>query len=226
MEWIYYGIVVVLITMATILMAKLRKKFIAEVATILYQKQDGEAYLKQLQGWKAKIFIDRKMRMFMMVDGYLLNNELQAVTSLFQELELTRLSITKKIGLYKKEVEVYVDAGFGEKAIKANATLQQLCSEIKNEELQRMAEEMDDLVEININHNGDLAEKMVSKGKQITSKVGKSIYYYRAAKCYYFKGNDVTSLKYLEKAKQNSGQSLLSKHIEECLKDQSLFYAK
>lgn len=204
----------------SLIQTKGRKSFLKKLSVLLYKEMNGDAFLALLNSFSGKLYMNAKTRLFMSVDGHLLKNDSASAIQALQLLETKSLSLAKKIGLYKKQVDVYLDAKQYDLAIAANEKLQAIISGNTTEaQLLTMAKEADELVEINAKQNGELAEVMVEKAKLMTNKFAQSIYYYRAAKCYYFKKNEAKVIKYLEEAKRKSSKGVWLEHIELCLKD-------
>ena len=63
-------------------------------------------------------------------------------------------------------------------------------------------------------------ERLMNAIKKQTNKFTKGIFYYRAAKCYYYGNDEKNVQKYLEHAVQNvTGE--WRKHVEACMEDHS-----
>lgn len=223
MNWMLYGTLALACVGLSYGKIKMRESFLKELSVILYKNFDANAYLSKLESFKAKWLLDHKTRLFMSVEGYLLKNQIDQVIKIFKEMESKRLSFSKKLGLYKREVEVYMDAKLNDEALEANKKLQALSQTVNHSTVNIVAEELNDLVEINILHNADLAEKMVEKASSSSSDLIKEVYYYRAAKCYYFKKNQDKIDKYLKKAHSASRKTIWSQHIEACMQDNNNF---
>ena len=91
---------------------------------------------------------------------------------------------------------------------------------IKDANMDVISEEANTLIEVYCNRNASYAEIMVEKAKKQTNKFTKGIFYYRAAKCYYYGNDEKNVQKYLEHAVQNvTGE--WRKHVEACMEDHS-----
>lgn len=97
-----YGGMALLMVVLSVIHSKLRKSFLARLSHSLYVEMDGNAYLNTLNSLQAKLFMRQKTRLFMSVDGYLLNNDLAKAIEVLQKLEKKSLSYAKTLGLYKK----------------------------------------------------------------------------------------------------------------------------
>ncbi|MGB4985827.1 MAG: hypothetical protein WBO70_08650 [Erysipelotrichaceae bacterium] len=220
--WIYI-IVAGLFILETLIQRVLSKRFVEDLAYLLYEKGDAKAYLEKLDSFSGKFFIGKKKRKFMSIDGYLLLDDKAKIDEIFDELENTNLSYAAQVGLLQKQIQYWVKNKQCERANKANDLLQVMGAKINDPQMKLMAEECNALVQINCNNNGDLVKEMIAKGDASTSDFGKAIYYYRAAKCYYFKKDKAMMDKYLKEAQLKAAGTPLLKHIELCIKDNSMF---
>lgn len=216
--WIYILIGLVLIVI--IIMQQLSvKKYLKDLSSLLYEKQDGKAYLDKLNSFQGKLSMSGNKRLFMAIDGYALMDDTASIEKAFKELETKKLSYGSQIGLYQKEVQYYVQARKFDEAIKANNSLQELGALINDQKMTTILDEANVLVEIYCNRNGSLAKEMVKKAESANTKLLKGIYYYRASKCYYYLNDKANTTKYLKEAQLKLSGTSWGKHVDMCLED-------
>ena len=220
-EIIFYCLIGVLLLLMILVVQVNNKRLLKDLSKILYVDLDADKYIKTLDSLKAKFLLSKKSRLFASIDGYALKDDATKIEEVFNTLEKKRLSYGNKIGLYQKEVQFYTQAKMFDKAIKANETLQELGSKINDVTMTSILEEAQTLIEIYVNRNGDYAKIMVAKGDAATQAMVKGFYYYRAAKCYYFKADKVNTIKYLKECQLKCPKTYLGDHAAECLKDQT-----
>ena len=218
-----YIILAVIVIVAVIVKTYCSHRFINKLSKLLYEDMDGEKYLAALDSFEGRFFLNRKKRIFMRVDGYALLDDAEMIEKTFEELDKTKLSYGSKIGLLQKEINYYVKVKHCEKANQLNKEIQSLGSQIKDEAMADILFECNAIVEINCNHNGDLAKAMVEKGDNSQAGMIRALYYYRAAKCYYFKNDKEKMHKYLKEAQLKAPNTAISKQAEACEQDATKF---
>ena len=87
MDWLVYLLIALLMLVLSLLFSMSKRNFYKLLADILYKQHNGELYLKEINSFKGKVFLNKKTRLFMSIDGYLLNNDINETINIFHELE-------------------------------------------------------------------------------------------------------------------------------------------
>ena len=103
----------------------------------------------------------------------------------------------------------------------ANNIIQDLAKQVEIEDLNKIAINCNALIEIYVNHNGSLANEMVKYGDEATINTIKGTYYFRAAKCYYYRKDNKLTDKYLLKAQKYLENTPTVNIINRCINDHS-----
>lgn len=215
-NWMIYVSITVVCILFFVSFSIFKKKYIKEMSKTLYADNNPDLYLKRLDNIEGKIFVNKKMRLFRKIDAYAMKNDKDNILNIFKELESLKLSFGQKVNLYEKEVEYYINQKIYDKAIEANKNLQDLAKQLDVEDLQKIAINCNALVETYANKNGSLANEMVKYAEKANIVTVKGTYYFRAARCYYYRNEPKLVDKYLEKAYDNLAKTSLASTILAC----------
>lgn len=217
--WMIYVSIAVVMIIIFVTFSSLKKKFIKDMSKTLYADGNADEYLRRLDNLEGKIFLNKKVRLFRKIDGYAMKNDSNGVVETFKELETLKLSFGQEVSLYEKEVDFYINNKMHEQAKVANDKIQELASKVEIPDLQKIADNCNALIDIYINKNGKLANEMVKMGDEATIETVKGTYYFRAAKCFYFKKDNKMVEKYLNKALKNLNKTSMGPIVAECIED-------
>lgn len=218
-SWLMYLIIAVVIVLVFVIFSLLKKNYIKDMSKTLYADANPDLYLKRLDNIEGKIFLNKKVRLFRKIDAFAMKNDKENVINIFKELESLKLSFGQKVSLYEKEVDYYANKKMFEEAKQANNIIQDLAKQVEIEDLNKIAINCNALIEIYVNHNGSLANEMVKNGDEATIDVIKGTYYFRAAKCYFYRKDNRLTEKYLLKAQKYLEKTPTGPIINQCLKD-------
>lgn len=219
MPWYIYVSIAVIFFLIFILFSQLKKKYIKDMSKTLYAEQNVDVYLQRLDNIEGKIFLNKKVRLFRKIDAYAMKDDVDAIVNTFKELETLKLSFGQEVSLYEKEVSFYTNKKMYEQAKVANNKIQELAKKVEIEDLQKIADDCNALIEIYINKNGSLATEMAKHGDDATIDAVKGTYYFKAAKCYYYRKDNKMTDKYLNKALDNLRKTSWGPIISECIQD-------
>ncbi len=218
-QFIVYALVGVLLILIIVVMQVNSRKFLQDLAILLYEKKDARTYLKKIDSFEGKIFLNSKKRLFNSIDAYIMLNEKHKVEEIFRTLEHKHLGYGSKIGLYQKEVQYYVQQRKFEQAKEAYDILMDLGTKINDKNMAKLLEEATELVEIYVNRNGTYAKVMVEKYNYEPNLMLKGIYAFRAAKCFYYLDDKNKVEKYLKECRSKCKGSIYAKQADLCLND-------
>lgn len=219
--WMIYVAVAVVMMLIFVVFSLLKKKYIKDMSKVLYVDNDVDTYLNRLDNIEGKIFLNKKVRLFRKIDGFAIKNDVQGVVDTFKQLESLKLSFGQEVSLYEKEVDFYINNKMYEQAKVSNDKVQELSSRVEIPDLQKIADNCNALIDIYVNKNGKLANEMVKMGDEATIETVKGTYYFRAAKCFYYKKDNKMVDKYLNKALKNLNKTSWGPIIAECIEDHS-----
>lgn len=217
--WMIYVAVAVVMMLIFVIFSLLKKKYIKDMSKVLYVDNDVDTYLNRLDNIEGKIFLNKKVRLFRKIDGFAIKNDVQGVVDTFKQLESLKLSFGQEVSLYEKEVDFYINNKMYEQAKVSNDKVQELSSRVEIPDLQKIADNCNALIDIYVNKNGKLANEMVKMGDEATIETVKGTYYFRAAKCFYYKKDNKMVEKYLNKALKNLNKTSWGPIIAECIED-------
>lgn len=217
--WMIYVAVAVVMMLIFVVFSLLKKKYIKDMSKVLYVDNDVDTYLNRLDNIEGKIFLNKKVRLFRKIDGFAIKNDVQGVVDTFKQLESLKLSFGQEVSLYEKEVDFYINNKMYEQAKVSNDKVQELSSRVEIPDLQKIADNCNALIDIYVNKNGKLANEMVKMGDEATIETVKGTYYFRAAKCFYYKKDNKMVEKYLNKALKNLNKTSWGPIIAECIED-------
>lgn len=220
-SWLLYIIIAVLIILVFVLFSLFKKNYIKDMSKTLYVNTNPDLYLKRLDNIEGKIFLNKKVRLFRKIDAFAMKEDKKSVINTFKELESLKLSFGQKVSLYEKEVDYYVNQKMFDEAKIANNNIQDLAKQVEIEDLNKIAISCNALIEIYVNHNGSLANEMVKYGDEATINTIKGTYYFRAAKCYYYRKDNKLTDKYLLKAQKYLENTPTVNIINRCINDHS-----
>lgn len=218
-RFVIYIIIAIIFALIFIIFSKLKKNYIMNMSKILYVDNNPDLFINKLESIQGKIFINKKTRLFRLIDAYALKQDINLVIKVFKELEAKKLSFGQKVSLYEKEVSYYVQNQKYEEAKTANDKVQELAKQVEIQDLQAIAKDCQALIEVYVNKDGSLASVMADNGDKANIDSVKGTYYFRAAKCYYYRNDNKMIEKYLEKAQKYLNKTSLKNVIEECIKD-------
>lgn len=218
-RFVIYLVIAIIFALIFILFSKLKKNFIIKMSKILYADNNPDMFIKELGSFKGKLFINKKTRLFRLIDAYALKQDSDSVVKIFKELESKKLSFGQKVSLFEKVVNYYVQIQKYDEATIANDKIQELSKQVEIQDLQNIAKDCQALIDIYINKDGSLATIMADNGDKANIDSVKGTYYFRAAKCYYYRNDNRMIEKYLEKANKYLINTSMKSTIEECIKD-------
>lgn len=218
-NYIPYIVVAIIFVLMCVFFDSRKKKYIKGMSKTLYADTNPDLYLERLDNVEGKIFLNKKVRLFRKIDAYAMKNDKENVIKTFKELESLKLSFGQEVSLYEKEVNYYVNQKMFEEAKVANNKVQELNTKVEIEDLNKIAVECNSLIEIYVNKNGSLANEMVKYGDEATIDTVKGTYYFRAAKCYFYRKDNKLTEKYLLKAQKYLEKTSTKPIIDKCIKD-------
>lgn len=186
------------------LMNQMMRRLMVRLSEILYKDVDPQKYLEVLNSWQGKMFFSRKTRSLMAVDAYLMLNQRDEVEKIFSELDQMKLNPGNKMALAQKELSYYVDAHQYDKALAAFEQLKETSAKFKQEQVSSIMKECTYLVEIYIHHNTDYLDEILDLAGKMKNDFYQGIFLYRAAKLYYYKGDEENCRIKLKEAKEKT----------------------
>ena len=199
-----------------------RNKLMKKLSKLLYVDNKPQEFLDQINGFWGKVFFSKSIRQFQSLDAYILLQNYDSAEQMMHDLEGQKLSYGSKINLYEKETQYYIQNGNYEEGRKSNATLQELGKQISDPRMDSILDECNTLVKVYADKDGSQAHHLVEKGDAVEQKSMKGLYYYQAAKCYWYQKDKANTDKYLKKAQLNlCGSDTWDKHIDKCMHDYS-----
>ncbi len=166
------------------------KNQIMKLTKLLYQDNNAEGFLNELNSWQTKLFFPKKMQAMMKIDAYLMQGEVEKSKELFNELDKYRIRPGDEFYVRQKEVAFYVDLKDAKNSEKAYNRMREIYDSFKDKtSYDSVMKESEFIYEINIKKNYHYLEEMLERAKNAQADFSQGIYLYRAAKCYYFKGD-------------------------------------
>lgn len=204
------------------------RSLIMKLTKLLYQDNNPEGFLKQLNSGMAKLFFPKKLQAMMKIDAYLMMGDKEKSRQLFDELDGYKIRPGDEFFVRQKELAFYVDLRNEKKSTYAYERLCKIFNSFKDKtRYEPHMKESEFIYEINIKKNTHYLEVMLDHAKNAQTDFSKGVYLYRAAKCYYFK-NDLRLCKdTLKRAQTCLKGSFYEEFIQEVLdKDISLIEQK
>lgn len=218
-NWTIYLVISIIFILIFILFSNFKKNYIKKMSTILYQENNADEFIHKINSFEGKVLISNKIRLFRLIDAYALKQDKEKVIETFKTLEKMKLSFGQEVTLYEKEVVFYVENNMYDVAKIANDKIQELNKKVEIPDLNKIAVNCESLIKIYVNKDGSLANEMVKAGDESKIGIVKGTYYFRAAKCFYYKKDNKMVEKYLEKAFNYLHQTSLNHMVSECIKD-------
>lgn len=164
------------------------KHQIMKLTKLLYQDNNAEGFLKEVDSWMTKLFFPKKMQAMMKIDAYLMMGDTEKSKQLFEQLDGFKIRPGDEFFVRQKELAFYVDLEDEEKAKHAYDRMRAIFDSMKNNaRYEAQMKESEYIYEINMKKNAHYLEEMLEHAKNAKTDFSKGIYLYRAAKCYYYK---------------------------------------
>ena len=204
-----------------VLLNKVMQNYIQNLSSILYKDADAKKYIEKLNNWVGKLFFSKTTRSLMSIDALLMLNDREKIEEIFERLDGSRMNPGNRMGLAQKEISYYVDTHQNEKALKAYSNLEAIAGKFKNPQVENVLKECTYQIEIYINHNTDLLDEMLDVASKMSNPFYEGVFLYRAAKLYYYKHDEASCRKTLEKAltklKGTAWENLINRMLKEDL---------
>lgn len=190
MNWTLFWILVAVLTGLYVLWTYLYQAEFIKLSTLLYRSGDADAYLKELETFQAKIFYPEHMRKLMSIDAYLAKKDDARVKALFEEIDGFKLRGGDRLTFLQKEVTFYADQKDAEKAKAAFAKMQETRGTLSGKNAQyydSILEECRYTMAIKVDQDGQYAEDLVKKAKEVKDGIPAGVYLYKAAQSFYLR---------------------------------------
>lgn len=175
----------ILITTIMSLVQRLRQDFLKKLSLILYEEQNPDYYLKELNSFAGKLFMSKRDRMLLSVDALMLKKEYSAVTEIFKALDSLKLSELHQLALCQKKIAYYLETLNNDKAIESYNQLKELCQEARQPAIKLLLDESDILIHVYAKKDGYYAQSLETKARAVNDSITKGICLYRAGVSYY-----------------------------------------
>ncbi len=189
MFWIYFSFFIFLTLGLYLTYLFLFRRYVMKTTALLYQQGDAKAYLEAIDSFPGKLFLAKRMRQLMKIDAYFMLKDEKQLEELMVKLDNIRLPEMDRILICQKETSFYVEQHKLEKAEKAYEKLKLATTNLKEKNKERgraILKECEYMIEIGLKQNGSYANQMLKIAKESKNEVVQGVYYYRAAKCYYY----------------------------------------
>lgn len=223
MNWMLFLILCAISLGSYFLYFILFRNQIVKLTGLLYQDNNPDGFLAELNSVMSKLFFPKKMHAMMKIDAYLMKGDIEKTKELFNDINSYKIRPGDEFYVRQKEVAFYIELNDEEKATQAYQRMRELYDSFKNKSsYEAVMKETEYTYEINLKHSGKYLNEMLDLAKSSGTDFTSGIYYYRAAKCYYFKNETrlckETLLKAQEKLKGTFYEQLIKDILEKDMK--------
>ena len=216
-------IVGLLVVILGSLLTIVKKSFSKNTLMYLYEKNDPQSYISNLNSFKAKFLVSNKQRLMLLIDGYIATKEYDKVYDIFKELRKSKLSFGKKITLYQKEITIYIQRRKFKEAISSYNDLEQEASLLQNNtEINRLLKDAEIMVNVYASKNLEYVDTLNSIITNSNDNTNRGLCNYRIAYLYYFKNDTKNCNKHLQSALIDLKGSFLEDIIKKVIKNNDL----
>jgi tetratricopeptide (TPR) repeat protein len=204
------------------------RRQIMKLTALLYQDNNPDGFLAELDSIMSKLFFPKKMHAMMKIDAYLMKGDKEKLKELFASIKNYKIRPGDEFYVEQKEVAFYVELQDVDNATAAYNRMIEIYDTFKDKtNYEGVMKETEYTYEINLRHSGKYANEMIDLAKAATSDFSSGIYYYRAAKCYYYKKENRLMKEALLKAQQKLKGTFYDQLITDILeKDVTLIETK
>ncbi|MEG0176937.1 hypothetical protein [Anaerorhabdus sp.] len=204
------------------------RRQIMKLTALLYQDNNPDGFLAELDSIMSKLFFPKKMHAMMKIDAYLMKGDKEKLKELFAAIKNYKIRPGDEFYVEQKEVAFYVELQDVDNATAAYNRMIEIYDTFKDKtNYEGVMKETEYTYEINLRHSGKYANEMIDLAKAATSDFSSGIYYYRAAKCYYYKKENRLMKEALLKAQQKLKGTFYDQLITDILeKDVTLIETK
>ncbi|SJZ51990.1 hypothetical protein [Anaerorhabdus furcosa] len=223
MNWMLFLILCAISLGSYFLYFILFRNQIVKLTGLLYQDNNPDGFLAELNSVMSKLFFPKKMHAMMKIDAYLMKGDIEKTKELFNDINSYKIRPGDEFYVRQKEVAFYIELNDEERATQAYQRMRELYDSFKNKSsYEAVMKETEYTYEINLKHSGKYLNEMLDLAKSSGTDFTSGIYYYRAAKCYYFKNESrlckETLLKAQEKLKGTFYEQLIKDILEKDMK--------
>lgn len=194
------------------------KNQIMKLTKLLYQDNNADGFLNELNSVMTKLFFPKKMQAMMKIDAYMMKGDIKNTKELFEELDKYKIRPGDEFYVRQKEVAFFVELKDEKKAEQAYNRMRELFDSFKDKtSYEGVMRETEFTYEINLKHNYHYLEQMLERAKNAQTEFSAGIYLYRAAKCYYFKGDMRLCKETLQRAQTRLKGTFYEEFIQDIL---------
>jgi len=217
--WTIYLVITIIIALIFIIFYRIKKSYLQKISKLLYKDNNPDAFLQEIDSFASKLFFNKKVRLQRKLDAYVMKHDLDSAMEILKQLEGLRLSFGQKVSLYEKEVNFYIENKMYEQAVEANNKIQELNKQVEIKDLQKIADECNFLIKVYVDKDPTVVNELIEFAENSGNDAVKGLFYFRAAKLYYYKQDNKMVEKYLEKAYNLLHKSAWGPYIDECIKN-------
>lgn len=209
-------------------LAKTRDRARVELAA-LYEN-DLPLYIERLENNRLLRLVYRRSNLLMMLlDGYLAAGDDTNAERTIALLDGMRLQPAEQVEFYQKRLSYYAAVPDADEARATLCALEAYLTRVKAADAPRYRELLDEarlLVRIYIDRDVQCIGLLQQKAAKTKNPVMRGVTQYRIAKLAYFKGDEETCQKYLNRAAGNVVGTYYEPIVREALKDRSILERK
>lgn len=217
--WTVYLVITIIIALAFIIFYRIKKSYLQKISKLLYKDNKPDEFLKEIDSFSSKLFFNKKVRLQRKLDAYVMKHDIDSAIEILKELEGLRLSFGQKVSLYEKEVNFYVQNKMYKQAEEANNNIQELNKKVEIPDLQKIADECNFLIKVYVDKDSSIVNDLIDFAEKSGNESVKGLFYFRAAKLYYYKQDNKMVDKYLDKSYNLLHKTAFGPYLEECKKD-------
>lgn len=203
MDFIWLLVIsIALVFVFQVIFVKIGKNNMIKLSEDLYLKKDINAYTKRLNSIVSKFYFNQGIRLLMMLDPYIMTRNTEQLKDLAIQIDNAKISNNDR-GVYLQKVLMYaIDTKDFDYATMIFKKIEKHYEEKKFEHNIEVYNECVSYYNIFVKHDDSYAEEMETKANQSDNEIVKGMYYYRAAKCYYYRKDIDEAKKNIEKASE------------------------
>ncbi len=225
MDWKLFGLLCGIGIVLYILYLFYSQREFAYLSILLYRQGDGDAYLKELDTVRAKLFFSRKIRLLMSIDAYMLKEDQAALEKIFAQVMHTKLRNGDRFLVLQKEMVFQIDQGELRRAEEIDRQMHELYQKMteKQQKMHREAlKEEEYLYAIHIRKDGKYAAELLEKAHALKETLPAGVCFYRSAQSYLLQDNKKAARKALEEAVKKLRDTPVHARIAAILKEPDL----
>lgn len=205
MNWTIFWIILIIGVILYVAWMFYSQREVAYLSILLYRNGDADAYLKELDTFQGKLYFNKRLRMLMSIDAWIIKDDKEKLEEAFSDAAQHHLPTGDRLIVLQKELVFCIENHNNKRAEEVTEQIEKLYADMGDKQKKKYettVQESRYTAAIYLHHSGKYADEIEKKAKEVKEDIPAGVYYYKAAQSWYLKKETKKCAEDLEKAAQ------------------------